>query len=402
MTPVVDPALRPAEEWVARMRAAYPVEPFVDHALTRKLRTRPNGRYAPLTLESAGQQLEKFLQSRLGSDFDIRDLKLLSGGNSKEQYAFRLLWRDGVEARDERLVLRMQPAQSIVETHRLREFQILQAMDGVVPVPAPLWIDAEAEYFQQPALIYRFCSGVSRPSEADAPGAVKGSFGPKWRQILTPQFIANLARIHLFDWSGKDMSAYEIAKPGTTDGVIQVVNFWNRAWEEDRIEAVPLVTLVAQWLRDNAPPVDRISVVHGDYRAGNFLFDPDSGDITAILDWELVHFADRHEDLATLLLPGLGEYDENGTFLVGGFCPRDEFLSRYEEASGLPVDEARLAYYEVYNYWRTLCMSLGSAARCVQLQKTHQDIVLVANTVVAGMMFGDLNNCMTRILSDGA
>lgn len=73
---------------------------------------------------------------------------------------------------------------------------------------------------------------------------------------------------------------------------------WHRAWEEDRVEALPLVTLAAQWLRDNAPSVDRISIVHGDYRVGNFLFDPKDGRFTAIMDWELVHFGDRHEDLA--------------------------------------------------------------------------------------------------------
>lgn len=36
-------------------------------------------------------------------------------------------------------------------------------------------------------------------------------------------------------------------------------------------------------------------LVHGDYRTGNFL--EQGGRITAILDWELVHLGDPHEDL---------------------------------------------------------------------------------------------------------
>jgi hypothetical protein len=57
--------------------------------------------------------------------------------------------------------------------------------------------------------------------------------------------------------------------------VLQGINLWHRSWEEGRVESIPLVTLAAQWLRDNAPPADHVSMLHGDYRGGNFLFSPE-------------------------------------------------------------------------------------------------------------------------------
>ena len=46
-----------------------------------------------------------------------------------------ILIGDGAGAAVDRMVLRMEPSESIVETSRKREFQLIRAMDGVVPVP---------------------------------------------------------------------------------------------------------------------------------------------------------------------------------------------------------------------------------------------------------------------------
>src|SRR3546814_10306975 len=62
------------------------------------------------------------------------------------------------------MVLRMEPPESVVETSRLREFELIQALDGVVPVPPCYWVDADGECLPHPALIYGFVTGVTRPS----------------------------------------------------------------------------------------------------------------------------------------------------------------------------------------------------------------------------------------------
>ena len=125
-----------------------------------------------------------------------------------------------------------------------------------------------------------------------------------------------------------------------------MINWWDRVWEEDSFEALPIIRLAAQWLRANAPPIGRATVVHHDYRAGNFLFDPETARITAILDWELAHIGDYHEDLAWTMQEGYGFYDDRGRFHVCGLIEQSEFLDRYQALTGFEIDQRKLDLYD--------------------------------------------------------
>ena len=58
----------------------------------------------------------------------------------------------------------------------------------------------------------------------------------------------------------------------------------------------PIIALGLKWLRDNLPERIEPALNHGDYRLGNIL--AEDSHLTGVLDWELAHFGDRHEDLA--------------------------------------------------------------------------------------------------------
>src|SRR3546814_8289775 len=75
------------------------------------------------------------------------------------------------------------------------------------------------------------------------------------------------------------------------------LNYWRELWDIDEGEARPVIALASQWLADTMPDASELVVLHGDYRTGNYLFDEDSGEITALLDWELARIGDFHEDL---------------------------------------------------------------------------------------------------------
>ena len=73
---------------------------------------------------------------------------------------------------------------------------------------------------------------------------------------------------------------------------------WEHVLLRDERHPQPIVRAAIRRLRKNPPtPAAKISVVHGDYRSGNFLHDG-AGHIVGILDWEMVHFGDPLEDLA--------------------------------------------------------------------------------------------------------
>ena len=158
---------------------------------------------------------------------------------------------------------------------------------------------------------------------------------------------------------------------GSTQSAEWQMNRALRIWEEDRCEDFPLMDLAAEWLKANLPPLDHVSVVHGDYRSGNFLFNEESGQIDAWLDWERAHLGDRHRDLSWTTQFSFGHFAEDGgPYLVCGMVPIEEFYDRYSKASGLEVDPGRLEFYRILNCFQIIASAAGTATRVARLGKS--------------------------------
>ena len=362
----------PVPEWVDALRVRFPLDREMDAVLARKLRLRPGPAYEPVSQARLVEGLRALIEHAEGEPVTIEQPHWLAGGASKIQLAFRLGGSDG-----RRCVLRMEPAASVVETSRRQEFELLSAIEGVVPAPQALWLDADARFLPYPALVYSFVEGVTKPPDVAANVSNLGiDFGTRHRPALAPQFIECLARIHTWDWRAAALPSFE--RPESPDAaIVWQLNKWERVWHEDCCEEIPLIRYAARWLRDHRPVPDRISIIHGDYRGGNFLFDPETDRITGLLDWELAHLGDRHEELALISLATLGHYAEDGhTYLVGGMLPEAEFFTAYERASGLPINRAVFDYYRIFNAYRVAVNLIASAFRVASAGKTHQDVLL--------------------------
>ena len=388
----------PSEGWIADVRARFPTEATVDAALTRKLRHRAGPPYTPSSLTDIEERLRAFLAHEVPGA-EVSGVRPLGGGASKEQYRFDLS-RNGLV---DTYVLRREPPESIVETHRLREYQLMRAVQGAVPVPPVPWVDADGQWFGRPSLISGFVSGVTKPPSSGSNVSGLGTqFSPDLCAALAPQFVGHLADIHRFDWRSAALDAFYQPPEGSTEGVHSVINWWDRVWEEDSLEGLPIMRLAAQWLRANAPPIEKATIIHHDYRAGNFLFDPDSRKITAILDWELAHIGDYHEDVAWTLQEGYGYYDDAGRFHVCGLMERSEFLARYEELTGFPIDPRKIDYYSIMNAWKSTIMVLGTAVRCAIGGKSHQDVLLSWIVSFGNITINTLEKLLRKEIAHGA
>src|SRR6201992_3460052 len=96
----------------------------------------------------------------------------------------------------------------------------------------------------------------------------------------------------------------------------------------------PVFELALRWWRERDPgPSREVTLVHGDFRHGNFIIGPEG--VRAVLDWELAHFGDPMEDLGGVCVNswGFGEIDHP----VGGFGSREQLFAGYA-ASGRSVD----------------------------------------------------------------
>jgi aminoglycoside phosphotransferase (APT) family kinase protein len=394
----------PDSAFVADMRRRYPTEREFDAMLARKLERRAMPRRPATTLAGFSDCLERFLRAHVVGPFEIGDLRWMSGGGSKIQVTFSLQWNDPSSGPTRsRLVARMEPQESLSATSRQRESQLLRAFEGVLPVPRVYWVDPQGEWFPEPTLIYAFANGVTKPAqETGRVGGVGSRFDPRLREELGRQFIEHLALIHTFDFRGKDLGAFDIPKLGSGQTALWQLNRARRIWEEDRGEELPLLEVAAAWLERNVPTLDRVSVLHGDFRSGNFLFDEATGKITAWLDWERGYLGDRHRDLAWITLPLFGTLDDDGkTLLVSGLVPLDAFYAKYEAASGLAIDPQRLRYYRVLNGFQLIASSLGTAYRVAHLGRSHQDVLLTWIEGIVYQLAEDLRSELAEESSHG-
>ena len=388
----------PTADWIAGIRARFPVERAIDEVFTRKLENRTRSSEHHTDVGALTERLERYLRAVTGQDdLEFANLQRLTGGASKEQFTFDLAWcPEGAERVRRKLILRMDPSESIVETHRLREAQLLRAMRGVVPVPEVLWVDPTPEHLGHPFLIAGFLEGTVQPEGGGKASGLGMYFPPELRAGLKEHFVAHLASIHNFDWRAADLSAYDLPRPATIDGNLWSLATWERAWHEDTLESHPLMDYAAAWLKRHMPPVERPVVVHGDYRSGNFMY-TDESRINAVLDWELAHIGDHHEDLAYVTSDILGSPDEQGQTLVCGLLPRAEFFARYQELSGLPVDPDRLSYFQVLNHYKMVVIAVATGLRTAHGRRTHLDAMM---NMLGGLGYVALSN-LQRLIDTG-
>jgi aminoglycoside phosphotransferase (APT) family kinase protein len=371
------------------------IEPTLAAALDRKMALRGKVEYAPTDVSHIAEQLNHFLTAQVGEAFEVRNLNALSGGASMEQYVFDL-YRPNADRQLVKMILRMSPLCSVIETCRLREFQIIRAVAGVLPAPEAFWVSDSDEYFGRPALICSFNPGVASPKDGGGKATGLGTVYGKHREKLAPQYVRYLAALHTMDWRDKDLSALVIPREGTSDAVDWSLAHWDRVWEEDAVEAHPTVALARAWLWRNRPVVDHISLVHGDYRNGNFLFDEDTDEITVILDWEAGYLGDRHMDLAYAMLPGYGTVVD-GTYYCAGLVEKNAFIAEYSRLSGLSVDPARLRYYTVLNMYWAIIACCATSPKLAADRMTHLDTMM---NIVPGLGFYFVNELNAILLEE--
>jgi aminoglycoside phosphotransferase (APT) family kinase protein len=120
---------------------------------------------------------------------------------------------------------------------------------------------------------------------------------------------------------------------------------------------LPAIELGLKWAEQHAPRDARHTVVHGDFRAGNFIVGEEG--IRCVLDWELGQSGDPMQDLGWVCVK---TWRFGGKRPVGGFGTREDLFEAYEKASGQSVDPAHVRFWEAYGCvrWGIGCFSMGA------------------------------------------
>jgi aminoglycoside phosphotransferase (APT) family kinase protein len=264
-------------------------------------------------------------------------------------------------------VLRRKPfGQLLPSAHAVdREYRLLAALHPLgFPVPRPFAL------CQDPAVIgaifYVMELARGRPF---ANGALP-ELAPDQRRRMYEQLVDTLADLHNVDPVAAGLG--DFGKPGNY--FERQVARWTRQYRDSQTDDIPEMERLIAYLPASLPEQSRTSVVHGDYRIDNVMFD-DRGKLTAVLDWELATLGDPVADFSYLAMQWVMPAD-GGAGLGGldhfalGIPTLKEIAERYSEHSGVPVAE-KLDWYFAYNLFRLAGIVQGIKKRVIDGSASH-------------------------------
>ncbi len=324
---------------------------------------------ASLPADLAGR-LRDFLASKLPASGEIRIDKLapITAGNAREAWQFDFQWIDGTARRQMSCVLMRKAAAGQLETELEREFLIVDVLRGSgVPVARALWIDSDGRWFGRPSFIMEKAAGAS-----DLPPLLKGGPGQDSRRLAL-NLAAIAARLHTLDY---EKLGVDFLPPATIESAAgQQVQYWESLFLKHRMEPHPVMVAAFIWLKEHQPIARRISIVHGDFRFGNLLYEGDR--INALLDWEMTHLGDPIEDIA---------WAYRALWSPQAFVSLDEFVCRYTELSGIQVDPETLHFYRLLGEVKHSIISLTGARAFADGRTRNLFLADRASTISAYLM----------------
>jgi aminoglycoside phosphotransferase (APT) family kinase protein len=284
------------------------------------------------------------LARRLGGEAATLDAaQRLSGGASMETWGFAI---DGPAGREE-LILRRRSAPFDPDTARSVSLATEAALIGATGARGALVPP-----------VRHLCDEADGLGEAYVMGRVAGETLGR-RIVSDPRFDA--VRPALARQCGEALVPIHATPP--PQGLKLKVS--DGKGELDRYEEVyrasgaerPILELAFQYLRRHLPePVEPV-LLHGDFRNGNIMFDPQKG-VAAVLDWELSHIGDPAEDMGWICTNSwrFGRPDRP----VGGFGHYEDLLAGYAAAGGRPIELSRVRFWQMLGSlrWGVMCLMM--------------------------------------------
>ena len=235
-------------------------------------------------------------------------------------------WLDGGTRRKVSCVMLRKAAAGQLETDLVPEFRVVRALWGSgVPVARALWIDIEGRWLERPSFIVEKVAGAT-----DFFALLKPEMAASSRAIAQ-QLAAIAATLHArrLEKAGRRFSSRHDTPDGGSSADIVLGVAVSEA-SDGAASGDGRGLHLAEGASADRP--------HNRHRArrfppGNFLYEGDR--INAMLDWEMVHLGDPVEDIAWAYRTLWGPQ---------AFLSLDEFVERYTELSGIPVDPETLLF----------------------------------------------------------
>ena len=190
---------------------------------------------------------------------------------------------------------------------------------------------------------------------------------PEERGAVVDEMNRVLAALHDVDIDAVGLADY--GPPGNY--FERQVGRWSKQYRASETEPQPDMDRLMQRLADNVPAEDgQRTLVHGDYRIDNMIFDASGTQCRAVLDWELSTIGHPFADLAAVIMQWQMPVGAEGRGLAGvdraaqGLPTDAEFIAAYCARRGLGgIDN--FGYYLAFCFFRMAAIIQGVLKRAL-------------------------------------
>lgn len=295
----------------------------------------------------------RWLARRMGADdVHISAWSQLSGGAIQSNIALDIEVAGSGYSGSHRLVLRTDAATAVAASlDRAREFTVLRAAwEAGVRVPEPLFLCEDESILGTKFFVMRRLPGVAAGRRVVRDAAVVPD-----RDALAFELGESLARIHAIRPPQAGLGA--IDAPAGDHARAAIAEY--RHFLDEMDDAHPAIEWGLRWCELHAPAPGRTTLIHRDYRTGNYLVD--RGHLTGILDWEFAGWGDPREDIGWFSARcwRFGAFDRE----AGGLASIESFLRGYEAGGGAAPSRDELAWWQVMAHLRWAVIALQQSRR---------------------------------------
>ena len=236
------------------------------------------------------EQIAPWLEQNISGFHKALAIEKFKDGQSNPTYK--------ISAESGTYVLRAKPPGKLLRSaHQVdREYKVMRALKStLVPVPKMLAIaDEDTSPIGRMFFVMEMLDGTI--------------FWDPALSELGDRPTANHMRAKIYDAMNRALAALHdvaIVETGLSNFGVpgnyfeRQLSRWTKQYLASEVEPIPDIHTLLHWLEKHLPADDgQISLVHGDYRLDNIMFEKDSATIIGVLDWELSTLGHPLADLA--------------------------------------------------------------------------------------------------------
>ena len=306
-------------------------------------------------LKKASLSFKKWLieQKNLSTGIDV---SILGGpentGFSNETLSFVVKDGDSIDG----YVLRFNPSGYLVfpEYDIKKQYLIMKELiNHNIKVPEVVWYEENEEYLDSSFYVMKMCTGEA-PSD-NPPFHQEGWLADSSEDIREKVWwgwVEQMSKIHRVEVTDnfnflKSDHINNIERPLDQD-LNYYLSFYDWAIEGEKH---PVLEDAMNWLDSNKPDIqtDQFAIVWGDCRVPNIMYEK-NGDVSGVLDWEMVALGDPCQDLAWGI--AIDDCNSDGINIpkLNGFPTESETISRWENLTGF--NSQNFNYYYIFSIYK--------------------------------------------------